>query len=804
MTMDGDTEWLPLRGFRVLDMADVRGEMCGRILGDLGADVVRLEPSAGAASRRLPPHHAGQSLYFEVRNANKRIATLDLETEHGRSTLRSLLEQTDIWIESAAAGSWEGLDLSPSLARTLHPRLIVTSITDFGQWGPYRDYVATDPVVVAMSSLLSRSGVVGVPPLLPPGNVAYDCAGVTAAFACLLALWHRDRTGAGRWIDVSALESLAQSTDWGLVGFSAAAEHGTPYAEVRDGSGPYPLFDCADGMVRMPILKRSEWLALRSWLGDPEELSDPGYETLAGRARIRDSLLVPACSQKFARRSKLEVTEEAQARRIAVTPVLSPREIVESPHFRSREAVVMAAVTSPEPSPAVSGLFCFDGRRAGLRHRAHPLDDLGGSPPWAPTSTGDQPPEGSPAEGLPLEGLLALDFGQGGVGVEIGRLLAEYGADVVKVEGRANPDFMRLLSGTEMTPAFASSSRSKRSFGVNIRTPEGLSLVHRLISVADLVIENSAPGAMDRLGVGWEAIAEINPRCVMLSSQLLGLGGPWGHWKGYGPNTRAAGGMTFLWNFPEHTRPPGTALSFPDHFSARVGAVGALAGLFYRRRFGVGTHVESAQVDSILYLLSDLVAKEGLDRGSVHPQGNRSSRGAPWGVYQCAGEERWCVITCRDDGDWLGLIDALGNPPWAQAPALATADGRLLAVDEIDGHLTAWTLERADLEVASTLQAHGVPAAPMLYVSDQARDPHLQSRGFVRPVDQPGAGRLYFDGPSFHSSGWEGIRIEPAPGLGDHTREIAKTLLGLDDAEIGRLLAAGVLDDARSSSDSAS
>ena len=138
----------------------------------------------------------------------------------------------------------------------------------------------------------------------------------------------------------------------------------------------------------------------------------------------------------------------------------------------------------------------------------------GGGEPWK------FPPSGVPGPGLhrraarPLCGLLVLDLGQGGVGVKVGRLFAEYGADVVKVEGRANPDFMRLMSGTEMAPAFASSSRSKRSFGVNIRTPEGLELVKRLVGYADVVIENSAPGAMARLGLGWEAIRNINPRAV--------------------------------------------------------------------------------------------------------------------------------------------------------------------------------------------------------------------------------------------------------------------------------------------------
>ena len=150
-----------------------------------------------------------------------------------------------------------------------------------------------------------------------------------------------------------------------------------------------------------------------------------------------------------------------------------------------------------------------------------------------------------------------LDFGIGGVGVEAGRLLAEYGADVIKIETRAHPDFIRAIFGTEMNPSFASSSRCKRGFGINLRTAAGLEIIKRLIAVSDVVIENSATGTMEKLGLGFDQMREINPRIVLASSQLMGATGPWKDWIGFGPNSRTAGAMTWLWNFPEGGMPPG-------------------------------------------------------------------------------------------------------------------------------------------------------------------------------------------------------------------------------------------------------
>ena len=290
----------PLAGIRVIDQADENGEMCGRLLADLGAKVIRVEPPGEAASRRLPPFHDDISLYFTVRNLGKKSITLDLQSDDGRRRLDDLLDAADVWIESHRAGD---LDRREVLER--HPELVITSITAFGLTGPYRDYAATDAALVAMSGLLFRSGVTGKPPLLPPGAIAYDIAGTTAAFATVAALWDRAKTGRGQHLDVSVMEAAAQTSDWAMPSFSATKARGGSYYEIRTGSAPvYTMYPCADGYVRLIILNRRQWRAMRAWLGEPQVLQADHFDHLLGRMSIQHDILDPMFAEFFKDKNK--------------------------------------------------------------------------------------------------------------------------------------------------------------------------------------------------------------------------------------------------------------------------------------------------------------------------------------------------------------------------------------------------------------------------------------------------------------------------------------------------------------------
>jgi crotonobetainyl-CoA:carnitine CoA-transferase CaiB-like acyl-CoA transferase len=402
-------------------------------------------------------------------------------------------------------------------------------------------------------------------------------------------------------------------------------------------------------------------------------------------------------------------------------------------------------------------------------------------------------PEASPS---PFAGLRVLDFGVGAVGVEVGRFFAEYGADVVKVESSTAPDFIRTIPPEGMNPPFASSSRSKRGLGVNLKDARGVGLVRRLARLADVVIENNGAGVMQRLGLGYESLSAENPRLVYFSSNLTGSRGPWSGWIGYGPSTHPVSGMQHLWNFPEdEARPAGSTNIYPDHFVGRLGALASVAGLFQRERTGHGLHAEAAQFEGAIGFIGDLLARESLAPGSVHPRGNASERGAPWGAYPCAGEDEWCAICVRSDAEWCSLREALGSPDWAAAAEFDTAAGRIAAREILDRHLSVWTRSQAPHAVMHGLQTRGIPAVVLQHPGHELVDPHLIARGYPQTFDQPPLGRIIAEGPAFRASDLPPPIQKPAPLLGEHTRDVCREWLGLGADEVDALFADGVLEE---------
>jgi crotonobetainyl-CoA:carnitine CoA-transferase CaiB-like acyl-CoA transferase len=785
----------PLAGIRVVDLADEKGELAGRLLADFGAEVVRVEPPEGARSRSLPPFAGGRSLYFAHRNFNKLGLALDLDDASGREKLLGLLARADVLIESERPGRLKDLGLDPSALTDRFPHLIVLSISDFGQFGPYRDWVATDATINAIAGMQFKAGVPDREPLLPPGSMAYDIAGIMGAFSTLMAIYQRERTGFGQTIDLSVLEAVAQQTDWSFSNATMIEAKGQNSTTVRNGSGPiYPIFPCKGGYVRLVMMSPRQWHAMREWLGNPDYLQDPKYDSFLGRMEIAEALNVQI-ADLFETMTHEEVSFEAQKRGIVCTPVLKPGEVLANEHFRSRRTFVEAEYAPDAVGPIPAGFFELDRERMGYRERAPEIGEHSDEvlnrlwPDERPRPEGVRP---DPT--LPLEGLRVLDFGIGGVGVEAGRFFAEYGADVIKVESRVYPDFIRVVMSSEMSGSFASSSRSKRGFGVNIKSDEGRALIHGLVKHSDVVIENNSTGTMEALGLGYEELARIEPGIVMSSSQLLGSHGAWADWIGYGPSTQPIGGLVHLWDYPEEGLPAGSGSIFPDHLAGRLVGTVALAAILRRSRTGKGGHGEVAQAEVVSNMIGDLLLKEGVEPGSIHPLGNRNERGAPWGSYPCAGEEQWIAITIRDDEDWTRFRAAMGDPEWAKASQYEHVGGRRTAHDEIDERLREWTAGQTKQALTATLQMFNVPAAPMYIAREQMQDPHFQARGYPRWRDQQGIGWMAFEGPCFQASGMADIHLTQAPLVGEHTREIARELLGLDEAEIDKQIAAGILE----------
>jgi len=786
MIMSRATEDAPLAGLRVVDMADEKGETCGRFLADLGADVIRVEPPGGADSRRLPPFHGTTSLAFAVRNANKRGVTLDLGAPADRERLHALLASADVWIEKARPGTPAAPGLAPEEVLARHPQLVITSITDFGQTGDYRDWDGNDSIQVAMSGILSRSGLAGRDPLRTPPGMAYETTAIQAAWATLVAYWNRLHTGRGDHVDFSILEAATQIMDPAYGTASVSRASAFPSSRGRPEAGLYPIFRCADGYVRVVVLAPRQWRAMRAWLGEPAAFQDERYDTIPARLEASAELYA-LYAALFAGETKDAIAAEGQARGVPVAPVLEVSEVLAGAHFRARGAFVDAEVAPGVRGRLPSGFLELDGARMGFRHRApapgehnHELARSPGERPARPASA-----QAAPSR-RPLEGLRVVDFGIIVIGNEIGRLLADQGADVIKVENRAFPDAARVGYGGKLSPSFVAGSRNKRSFGVDLRTREGAELLKRLVAGADVVLENFKPGTLERLGLGYDALRAVNPDLVMLSTNALGSTGPWSRWLGYGPIVRCVSGVASLWRYPEDELAFGEPTTiYPDHYGARVCATAVLAALIRRRRSARGGYLEIAQAELIVNQLADVFLATSLGE-------NCGDAGAPWGVYPCAGDDEWCVITVADDTQWQALRRVLG---WTGEDAFATAAQRIAHRELLDRRLSAWTRAHPPRELMERLQAAGVPAAMMMRPDDHDSDPHLCSRGLGSELDQPGLGTVRTELGPFRSRAIGPVRITPAPQHGEHTREICATVLGLEEDEIDALFAAGVLEE---------
>ncbi len=779
----------PLEGLRVVDTTNNRGELCGRLLSDLGADVVLVEPPQGSDLRRVAPFSPnGESLGFLWRNANKSSVVIDCTTEQGAEKLLQLLGEADVWVES---GSNLG-EIKPDFVIEKFPGLVITSITPFGYFGPYAGLLANDDVLEAMSGMMFKAGIAPKSPLLPPTALATDVASISAAVATVLAFYQKSRTGEGQHIDLAIMTAAGATTDWSYSNASVlrAADH--PYNEVRQGGGfMYPIFECLDGWVRMVILSPRQWESLWDWMGRPEAFGDMEFWSQVGNRIMNADVLNPAYSEFFADKKMLDICIEGQNRGIVLTPLLKTSEVLQEPHLGARGTFTETAVANGEKALIASGFFELDGVRHGFTQRAPDLDEHTG---FAFEGSRLLDDEARGQAEYPLSGVRVLDFGIGGVGVETSRLLGEYGADVIKVETRTYPDFIRLVALSETSPSFVSSSRSKRSFGCNVKTEEGLAIVHELVAKSDVLVENSATGVMESLGLGFEDLKEINPDIVMISSQLVGSRGPNSHWTGYGPTTQTYGGLLHLWDYDDDDAPATNGTIFPDHAAGRLCALAGIASLIGRDASGNATHTEIAQVEVVVNMIAEKLLQESLIPGSTGPQGNRHEQRFPRGPFQCQGEEQWVVISIDTDQQWMSLVNAMGAPEWALREAFNTVEGRLENEDLIESHLAAWTSDQNRDDVFRLLQEADVPCGPMIIGMEMLEDPHLEARGWTLEIDQPGVGYMKLEGPAWVSERMGGPITFPAPDLAGETREIAAEVLEMPDEAVTDLINRGILE----------
>jgi crotonobetainyl-CoA:carnitine CoA-transferase CaiB-like acyl-CoA transferase len=802
-------------GLRVVELGGgIAAAFGARLLADAGADVIKVEPPEGDPARRLGPFpddqpHPERSGMFRYLNHGKRGVVLDLEQPTEVERLHRLLATADVVVENLGAGVFDRL----TAGRELPQRLVVCSISPFGQEGPKAGYLGSELCAYASGGMMHQTGGADRPPVKQGLHQAEHLAGVNAAAASIACALHARRTEVGRRIDVSLQETVA------LTIFPALNVYTHTGAVVKRSPAALPqlmtsqAMRAADGWI-MPSDAGIDvwWDAFAAYLERPE-LLEPPFDTSAGR-RAAHEAVDRITGEAFRERTKLDLFHTGQQWGLTMASIQSPDEIAACPQLAERDFWIDdqhaegGALRMPGPVPRF-------GRAGELSTR--PAPHLGEHTAEVVASLEEPPPRPRPApaavaaDALPLEGVRILELGMVFVLPLAITPLAALGADVIKVEAESRPDSVRWgpQPGNELRPEYWNHSgnfhhlnRSKRGIAVDLRTPEGRDLVLRLVAESDVVAENFTPRVLEHLGLDYEQLRAVNPRIILLSSSGFGQTGPWRNYKAYGPITEAVDGLMHLTGYPDG--PPtragagGWGVAFTDVAGAYYGTYSILAALERRDRTGEGAWLDLSHYEAGVATVPEALLDFELNGRVLGRAGNRDAHRCPQGAYPCAGDDRWIAISVATDAQFAALAQTLALEGAAR-DRFATIEARRADEEELDALIAGATRSWDTRDLEQALQSAGVEATVVANVREVWTDPQLRHRGFAQLSPEPSyAPEL---GPrAFPRAAWLidglGLPSRSAPAFGEHTREVLTQVLGLEPRAIDALYASGVVAEA--------
>jgi crotonobetainyl-CoA:carnitine CoA-transferase CaiB-like acyl-CoA transferase len=824
-----------LSPYRVLDLTDEKGLMCGKLLGDLGADVIKVERPGGDPARSIGPFYHDKadperSLFWFAFNTSKRGMTLDIETTEGQRVFRELAKGADFVIESFQPGYMDKLGLGYQALEKINPRVVMVSITPFGQTGPYRHYKAPDMVAWAMGGMMYTVGAADRPPVrISHHSHAYMLAGIDAAGGAMLALCHREMTGKGQHVDVSIQESVVSTTFsatplWDMRKIIQARGGIIAKGEQQD-LGNITLrttvWPCKDGFVTWVFLfgAQERWIRPLIDLIDSEGMADDflkGFDWAKFDLRTANEQTLARMEtpirEFFLSHTKAELWDGAIKYRAMLYPVSTIADIFQSDQLSDRQFWLRlehpelgtsltypgAFFKSSETPPRIS-------RRAPLigEHNSEIYRDLSVSKEGARINSSKYPPaapdRGMKASKKALEGVKVVDFTWYVAGPQITRALAMYGAEVIKIEGRTRLDVQRItpphkddVLGVNRGGFFNQVNVSKFSLALNLGHPKGIEVVKKFIARADIAVENFAGGVLEKLGLGYEELKKVKPDIILLSSSMQGQTGRHANHPGFGMHLTSLSGFNHITGWFD--RDPASLGVYTDFIGPRFGIIAILAALDYRRRTGKGQYLDLSQYENGIHIMAPLVLDYGVNKRIAERMGNRYPYAVPHGAYRCRGEDRWCAIAVFADDEWASFCKVIGNPAWTGDPRFTTFTARKEHEDELDKLVESWTVNYSAEDVMRLMQEAGVPGGILETGEDLVEhDPQLMERHYFWKLEHPEVGEYYASRLPFVLSR-SPYQLRRAPLLGEHNEYVLKEMLGMSDDEIAELVIEGVIE----------
>lgn len=772
-------EIAPLRGVRVLELSGgYAAGLAGRFLRGYGADVVHADP--GFAN----PMTADEIAY--VHAGKRSLPVGGTETDEWRR----LLAEVDIVLSDVQPGGLLALRIDWEAHRAAHPLQVIVSVTPFGLTGPYADHQHTNAVAFALGGIMSLTGDASRTPLVTGGNQAY-ALGAGNAFAAAVTMWlGRLRHGRGDLADISGQECAAGMLEY----YGAYTSYtGLPMARLGNQTrATWAIYPCLDGWAGVFALER-QTPALFRLLDDPE-LAEPRFREPAQRLLPEnDEELAAKLYVYFADKTMAELRATSLATRVPIGTATTPADLLASDGLATRGA--FDRIDTEGASRIPGRPFPGFGWRGALD--AESDVGRGGASKSAP-SPGPAAP--SPGPALPLAGIRVIDLTMMWAGPYATLRMAEMGADVIKVESPSAWDNIRtLIPQPDVADPWNSAfyfnayNRDKRSLTLDLAQPAGRELLLRLVTHADVLIENYRADVLDKLGLGADVLHGANPRLVVISMAAFGKYGPQRDYVGFGPVIELMSGLASLSGYGDG-EPFKTGISYGDPVAGTAAVAATALALLRREQSSEPVHVDLAQLETGMVLIGEAFVAASRGEEPLH-RGCRDARFAPQGCYPVVGDDQWLVVSIRTDDEWRRLCDEIGVVEDDELRALTNAD-RHLRHDEIDARIRSWSARTDPQAAMDLLQAAGLAAGRVLDTLALLEDPHLVARRFWVALPHPKM-HLYRQ----QGAVWRLVESRPAPRrhsplFGEHNAEILQGLLGVSDEEMTQLTSDSVIADA--------
>ena len=799
MATEGQGIAQALSHLSIVELGDIPASYATRLLADLGADVIKIEPPGGDPNRMLPPFAAGiehpeRSLTFINANTNKRSIVLDLQNSVAdRETLARILATAQLFIEATPLGYLEQLGYSDQQLSRINSRLVTVSLTPFGRSGPYRNYKGSDAIANASGGFLFGQGDNTKGQCTAPSHLAYQMAGAMAAVLALAGVRHARGSRTGQRIDVSLQEALTFTNSSSVARYSSENRlERRPGTKAYGGAGTN-IYRCKDGRyvhftTNMPHMWREfaqNWMTDKTLAG--AEWENPKYRDAHAEEVGR------AFADFIAGFTADEFANEAQRRHLAAAPLNTIGEFVECEQNQLREWLqelehpVIGRYRAPGFPMRLSLTPMRVRRPAPLldQHREEILAEL-----KRRSDPSHESVDVERARRPMLDGIRIADLTQqyaGPLGTEI---LAYYGAEAIKIESTVVPSKEREAA------VHADMNRAKLGCTINLRDADGKELFKQLVAVSDVVVDNFSSGVLERLGFSFQALQQINPGIVQAVMPGWGLTGPLKSWVAWGWQLLAYTGIMRLWGYADSPMESRCKIAWPDRVGAVTMALGVLAALEYQQRSGLGQFVEAGMLEAQGSMLAPAILDYTVNGNEWDALGYQEILGAPYapyGCYPCWGEDNWIIIACASDHEWQRLVNLIGSSTWAGSEKFADQRGRKQHHDELDRNLSQWTRKYTPRQLFRLLQEAGIAAGIPASGEDLFHDFHLRARGHIVDTEAAPWGKITHHGLPGIPSLSHADAARPAPWIGANNDQVFGSILGLSVEKIAELKEKGAI-----------